>query len=51
MIHVHMHDQIPNRVELVMADYTAPNWDELFQNITILGILGIFFLYSLPALA
>ncbi len=48
MIHVHMHDQVRNRVENIMPETKAVNWNEVMQNLTTLGILGVFFMFSLP---
>jgi hypothetical protein len=49
MTRLHMHDQVRNRVEHIMTANEKPvNWDEVMQNITTLGILGVFFMFSLP---
>lgn len=48
MIRVHMHDQVRNRVENIMPETRVVNWNEILQNITMLGILGVFFIFSLP---
>jgi hypothetical protein len=47
MIRVHMNDQIRNRVEHIMSETKSVNWDEVLQNITMLGIMGIFIVAKL----
>jgi hypothetical protein len=42
-----MHDQVRNRVNSIMTEPKAVNWDEVMQNVTTLGILGLFFMFSL----
>jgi hypothetical protein len=47
MTRVHMHDQVRNRVENIMPETKTVNWDEILQNITMLGILSLFFISTL----
>lgn len=49
MIRVHMHDQVRNRVDNIMTEPKMINWNEVLQNLTTLGILGLFFMSNLAS--
>lgn len=40
--HVHMQDQIQNRIEDLMNEKKSYDWDEFFQNITTLSLIIVF---------
>jgi hypothetical protein len=40
--HIHMQDQINNRIEELMNEKNHYDWDEIFQNATTFSLLVLF---------
>ncbi len=40
--HIHMQDQIDNRIEDLMDEKTHYDWDEIFQNASTFSLLVLF---------
>ncbi|MEO1879699.1 MAG: hypothetical protein ABGX40_06955 [Methylococcales bacterium] len=40
--HIHMQDQINNRIEILMDEKKDYDWDEIFQNATTFLLLVLF---------
>ncbi len=40
--HIHMQDQVHNRIEVLMNENNPYDWDELFQNAATVSLIIVF---------